>query len=62
MHYRMLFYDQRHRLVGRFEFAAPTDNEAQEAARDLAGSDFCELWRGPLLIASWRTPQSSNED
>jgi len=52
-HYLVKTYDERRRLVGRFEFAAPDDDEAEGAVEDLAGDGSLELWSGSRWVRTW---------
>jgi len=52
-HYLLKSYDARGRLVDRFEFSAPNDEEAEAAVVDLDGERTQELWRGVRWLRTW---------
>ena len=51
--YLVKTYDDRGRLVDRFEFAAPDDDDAEEAVETLAGDSRLELWSGKRWLRTW---------
>jgi hypothetical protein len=53
-HYVLKTFDDSGRLIDRFEFAAPCDEEAQGAVSDLNPIPTAhELWCGRRLISGW---------
>jgi hypothetical protein len=55
-HYRVNHLDRHGRVVGRFEFHCPSDQEAEQACEDLPDPRPKELWCGPRWIRSWPPP------
>ena len=51
--YLVKTYDQHGRLVDRFEFAAPDDDEAEGAVDDLPDDRSHELWCGSRWVRTW---------
>lgn len=55
-HYTMKSFSPQGRLVGRFNFRADNDVEAQTAMRHAADRDHDgELWCGARLVTRWST-------
>jgi len=53
MQYQLRFYDGDHHLASRFDFIAPDDKEAEEAAALMSGLLAMELWAGDRPVFSW---------
>jgi hypothetical protein len=51
--YTLRVLDGAQRLTGRYEFTAPTDEEAQQAARVVIGQRRGELFCAGRRIATW---------
>jgi hypothetical protein len=51
--YTLRVFDGARRLTGRYEFSAPTDEEAQQAARVVIGDRRGELLGAGRRIAIW---------
>jgi hypothetical protein len=56
--YTVRKFDLAGRLVSRFEFAAPSDSEAQGAVKDLEQEQNLELWCGTRWLGTWAPPTS----
>jgi hypothetical protein len=52
-HYLVKTYNTQGRLVGRFDFYAPSDYEAEGAVRDLGEQQSQELWCGARRVRCW---------
>jgi hypothetical protein len=53
-HYIVKTCNAEGRLVGRFEFTAASDQEAEAGVRDLLRRDWSqELWRGNRWVRTW---------
>ena len=57
--YLIKTFDTRGRLVGRFEFAAPNDAEAEGAAGDFLEQRTQELWCGRRWLRTWVAPRKA---
>ena len=57
--YLVKTYDRRGRLIGRFEFAAPNDDEAEGAVGDLREDASQELWCGQRWVRTWPSDESA---
>ena len=55
-HYKVNYLDPQGRVVGRFEFHCPSDDEAEQACEDLNVAQPRELWCGPRWIRAWAAP------
>jgi hypothetical protein len=51
--YTLRVLDGARRLTGRYEFTAPTDEEAQQAARVVIGDRRGELLCAGRRVAAW---------
>lgn len=53
MQYQLRFFDRRHHLADRFDFAAPDDSEAAAAAGLMSEGQEMELWSGDRCLLTW---------
>jgi hypothetical protein len=58
-HYLVKTYDVRGHVVDRFEFAAPSDAEAEGAVGDLPDKRTHELWCGKRWVRTCPPPSST---
>jgi len=55
--YLIKTFDARGRLVGRFEFVAPNDDEAEGSVGDMPDHRTQELWCGRRWVRTWVAPR-----
>ena len=57
--YQIYTIDKVGRRIGRFEFLASSDEEAQAAAQQFREGQAAELWHGRHWINAWSHPEAA---